>query len=160
MKGVLRSLAGVLVLLLALAIYNADSLITGARLAYLRHLQAQQGAVDAQVRSLPHCPEITLGMSQEQIHAAVECQENNYQSAMTLLGEASAIHKKRLRLDVEWGFADGSTKDATELGWDHPRAVWNGKEWLCPQGSEPRVVEAEKEAGSEFYVHCFSGADQ
>jgi hypothetical protein len=126
------------------------------KLAYLRHLKRAENELDVKVRSLPACADWTaqIGkMPKEQAYAAIKCDAENYQTVMNLLTRAIEIHHQRLSLEVRWGIAD-SKSDADELGWNHPRATWNGTTWVCPTLTHPQVVKAEQDAGADEYIHC------
>jgi hypothetical protein len=55
---------------------------------------------------------------------------------------------------VRWGIADSD--GANELGWNYPRAQWDGQKWACPVGTNPYQLETEELAGALEYVHCLS----
>lgn len=128
---------------------------------YLRHLDAKEAALlkKALAVSEDKCPDpeknATKRQFEQQMDSFIACTGKFAKDFQMVTDEVSAIHQRRLRLDVKWGIAE-STEDAKELGWNYPRAIWDGHQWDCPEGAAPYSIEAEKQAGADEYVHCLS----
>jgi len=152
-KESLWTLCGIGLLILLLAIYNGPNLIIPElKRVYLHHLSAKEGAANGKVES---------AFTQNQcngtqpIDAFLACMKKFTDDLTKAVNEKSPIHQQRLWLEVKWDFAD-SSEDVKELGWNYPRALWDGNNWSCPPGTSPYSIEAERKAGAVEYVHCLS----
>jgi hypothetical protein len=153
-KETLWTLSGIGLLTLLLAFYNAPTIISGLRVMYLRHLKAEEAAIYKKIRPGYYQCKEPENPNQQQIESMRSCEDKFFADIEKGVGEAVAIHQRRLRLEVRWG--DAESDGAKELGWDHPRAQWDGVKWGCPAGTNPYEIETEMLAGADEYVHCLS----